>query len=260
MIKNFIIYKFSEEFSRAWRVETNLLSQSTLKKCLQNAQGFSKKKMEAFTALVKREKLALEEETLDHYIANFSCEFRTPKLIAAGVSPPFVPVNFKIWLRKKSSWVIPFDAGRKLSGAAVALLSYATTRNPSSIEHIKLEKEDFLSLKNWVLAESYTTPGQIKRITMHDIMENSVKFKQVVLNSPQLEISKLFNRLLNSAQAIANLSFTTPPLKSTSRSLSCRINHWGCVTIYTPDLLDSELSELISIFEMLYVKKSLRRL
>jgi hypothetical protein len=95
---------------------------------------------------------------------------------------------------------------------------------------------------------------------MHDIMENSVKFKQVVLNSPQLEISKLFNRLLNSAQAIANLSFTTPPLKSTSRSLSCRINHWGCVTIYTPDLLDSELSELISIFEMLYVKKSLRRL
>ena len=255
MIKNCIIYKYSDEFKNIWEIDENKLSKSNLKKCLQEAQGFSRKEIKAFIELAKNEKLSLEEYKKNHYIANFSCEFRTPKLIAAGVSPPFVLVNFKVWLRKKSPWVISFDAGRKLSGAAIALLSYGTTCNSSSIEHIKLEKEDFLSLKNWVLAENHTTPGQIKRITMHDIMENSVKFKQVVLNSPQLEMSKLFNRLLNSAQAIANLSFTTPPLKSTSRSLSCRINHWGCVTIYTPDLLDSELSELISIFEMLYAKK-----
>ena len=259
MIKNFIIYKFSEEFEKVWKVETDTFSRSTLKKCLQDAQGFSRKKLKAFIELAKNEKISLEEETKNHYITNFTCEFRTPKLIAAGISPPFVPVDFRIWLRKRTSWVISFDAGRKLSGAAVALLSYATTGIPSSIEHIRLEKEDFLSLKDWLLTEGHAASGQIRRITMHDIVENSVKFKQIVLNSPQLEVSKLFNRLLSSAQAVANLSFVTPPLKSSSRSLSCRINRWGCVTVYTPELLDSELSELISIFEMLYAKKFKRR-
>jgi len=56
-------------------------------------------------------------------------------------------------------------------------------------------------------------------------------------------------RLLDSASAIANLAFTTPPLSSTSRSLTCRINYWGGLTIYTPNLLDSEIAELIEIFE-----------
>lgn len=239
------------ESKDTWKIDANKFSKSTLKQCLQVAHGFSRKKIEALKELTRNERISLKEETKSHYIAAFSCKFRVPKLIATGLSPPFVPVNFNIWLRKKSSWVVSFDAGRKLSGAAITLLSHATIGNPSSIESIRLEKEDFLGLKDWVLAESHTVPGQIKRITMHDIVENSVKFKQIVLNSPGLEISKLFNRLLNSASAIANLSFTTPPLKSTSRSLSCRINHWGCVTIYTPNLLDSELSELISIFERL---------
>jgi len=56
-------------------------------------------------------------------------------------------------------------------------------------------------------------------------------------------------RLLDSASAIANLSFITPSLNSTKRSLSCRINYWGRLTIYTPNLLDSEIGELIEIFE-----------
>jgi len=252
MIKNCIIYKYSDEFRNAWEMDTNKLSKNTLKKCLQEAQGFSKKKIEALMELTKNERISFKEETQSHYIATFSCEFRVPKFIATGVSPPFVPVNFNIWLRKKSSWVISLDAGRKLSGVAITLLSHSTIGNPSSIKPIRLEKEDFLSLKDWLLAESHIISGQIKRITMHNIVKDSEKFKQIVLNSSRLETSKLFYRLLSSASAIANLSFTTPVLKSTSRSLSCRINHWGCVTIYTPDLLDSELSELIEIFEMLY--------
>lgn len=251
MIKNCIIYKYSDEFKNAWKMDPNKLSKTTLKKCLQEAHSFSRKKIEALMKLTKNERISLKEEMQSYYIATFSCEFRVPKLIAAGVSPPFVPVNFKIWLRKKSSWVIPFDAGRKLSGATITLLSHATTGNPSSIEPIKLEKEDFLNLKDWLLADSHSVTGQIKRITMLDVIENSVKFKQIVLNSPRLETSKLFNRLLNSASGISNMSFTTPLLKSSSRPLSCRINHWGCLTIYTPDLLDSEISELIKIFEML---------
>lgn len=255
MIKNCIIYEYSDEFKNIWDVDERRFAQSTLEQCLQRAEGFAKKRIESFNELSKNAKLSLEEETKNHHIANLSCEFRAQKFIAAGdIIPPFLPVNFKIWLRKESSWVISFDAGRKLSGVALTLLSYATTDIPSSIEPIRLEKENFLQLKNWLLSEDHDIPGQIKRITVHDVDYNLVKFKQIVLNAPRLEQSKLFSQLAESALAISNLSFTTPPLKSTSRPLTCKITRWGGITIYTPHLLDSELSELIEIFERLYTK------
>lgn len=232
-------------------MDKSRFSESNLETCFQEASGFARKRVEAFTSLVQNERISLEEETKTHYVVTSSCEFRTHKLIAAGNSPPFVPVSFRIWLRKESQFAISFDAGRKLSGAAMALLSYATTGDPSSIEHIKLSKEGFLKLKDWILADSYPIPGGIRGITMHDIEEAAIKFKQIALNSPQLEDSPLFNRLLDSASAIANLAFTTPPLSSTSRSLSCRINYWGGLTIYTPNLLNSEIDELIRVFEKL---------
>lgn len=249
MIKNCIIYKFSDEPKDAWKIDKSRFFDSNLENCLQEASGFARKRIEAFMSLVQNERISLEEETKTHYVVTSSCEFRTHKLIAAGNSPPFVPVSFRIWLRKESQFAISFDAGRKLSGAAMALLSYSTTGTPSSIEHIKLTKEDFLKLKDWVLADSHPLSGGIRGVALHDIEEDAIKFKQIVLNSPQLESSPLFNRLLDSASAIANLSFTTPPLNSTNRSLSCRINYWGGLTIYTPNLLDSEIEELIGIFE-----------
>lgn len=253
MIKNCIIYKYSDKFKDIWDVDKKRFRQSTLEKCLQKAEGFTKRTIESFNELSKNEKLSLAKDKKSHYVANLSCEFRAQKFMAAGeIIPPFIPVNFNIWLRKKSSWVISFDAGRKLSGVGIALLSYATTGNPSSIEHIKSEKEDFLKLKNWLLSPSHSIPGQIKRITLHDTEHDSIRFKQIVLNAPQLDRSKLFNRLTDSASAILNLSFITPPIKSTSRSLNCKINHWGGITIYTPNLLDSELSELITVLEGLY--------
>lgn len=256
MIKNCIIFKYSDKFRDNWNIVKSKFPQATLRKSLQEAKGFVKPRIKGLMELTKNEKIRLKEEKPTLYVATFSCEFRTPRLIAAGVSPPFVPVSFGIWLRKKTSWAISFDAGRKLSRAATVLLSYATTGNPSSIENIRLEKGDFIRLKNWILAGGRSIRGQIKRITMYDIEKDSTKFKQVVLSSVRLEDSALFNDLLDSASAVANLTFSTPPLKSGSRPLICKINHWGGVTIYTPDLLDSEVSELIEIFEGLFENKA----
>ena len=250
MIKNCVIYRYSDKFENTWNVDKDRIAESTLDKCLLNAEGFAKKRITALIELARNENLLLEKETQKYYEFTASCEFRVPKLLASGVSP-FVPVNFKIWLRKSSSVVVTFDAGRKLSGVGISLLSLATTDNPSLIEHIKLEKNDFLKLKDWILSDK---AGQIKRITMHNIERDGIRFKQVVLSSDQLESSLLFNDLLNDASAIANLSFVTPPLETTSRLLSCRVNHWGGLTIYTPNLLDSELSELIEVFERLIVR------
>lgn len=249
MIKNCIIFRYSDESTDVQKLDRNSLSDTDLKKCLATASGFAKRRIDGFLKLVRNEALSLEEETKSHYVMNYSCEFRAPKLMAAGGPPPFVPVNFKVWLRKNSPFVISFDAGRKMSGGAMALLSYNTTGNPSSIEHVKLEKENFLRLKEWILPGSYATKGEIKHISMRDVEGDKVKFKQVVLSAPQLQDSPLFNQFLRSASAIASLSFATPPLNSTSRALSCRLNYWGSLTIYSPDLLDSEIAELIQALE-----------
>lgn len=248
MIKNCIIYKYSDEFVNAWKIDRNRFSDNSLQKCLETASGFTRRRVEALMKLVRNEELSLEEETRSHYVITYSCEFRAPKLIAAGGPPPFVPVSFKIWLRKNNPFVISFDAGRKLSGSAIALLSHITTGNPSSIEHIKLEKENFLKLKDWILADSHVARGEIKHVSMRDVEGDTIKFKQIVLNAPQLQDSPLFNQFLDSASVISSLSFTTPPLDSTSRSLSCRINYWGSLTMYTPGLLDSEIAELVGVF------------
>lgn len=249
MIKNCIIYRYSDEFVNAWKIDRNRFSDNDLQKCLETASGFTRRRVEALMKLVRNEELSLEEETRSHYVITYSCEFRAPKLTAAGSPPPFVPVSFKIWLRKNSPFVISFDAGRKLSGGAIALLSHITTGNPSSIEYIKLEKENFLKLKDWILADSHAASGEIKHVSMRDVEGDKVKFKQIVLSAPQLQDSPLFNQFLRSASAIASLSFATPPLNSTSRALSCRLNYWGSLTIYSPDLLDSEIAELTQALE-----------
>lgn len=249
MIKNCIIYRYSDEFANVQKVDGNSFSGANLKKCLETASGFAKRRIDGLMKLVRNEELSLIEETRSHYVINYSCEFRMPKLTAAGGPPPFVPVIFKIWLRKNTAYVISFDAGRKLSGSAMALLSYTTAGNSSSIKHVRLEKENFLRLKEWILPDSPAARGEIKHISMRDVQGDKVKFKQIVLNAPQLQDSPLFNQFLDSASAVASLSFATPLLDSTSRSLSCRINYWGSLTIYSPDLLDSEITELVQALE-----------
>lgn len=256
MIKNCIIYRYSDGAKDNWKIDENKFSSIGLEDCLQEASGLAKKRIKSLIEITRNEKISIEEEKQTYHIASFSCEFRPPKLIASSDTPPFVPVNFRIWLRKKSSLVVSFDAGKKLSGAAVTLLSHATTGSPSSIDNMKLEKTDFANFKNWLLSESHSFPGQIRGITMHGVEEISVNFKKIILNSFQLEKSPLFNQLFSYASTISNMSFLTPPLKSTNRPLSCRINNWGGLTIYTSHLLDSELFELIEIFESLWSQKA----
>jgi len=241
MIKNCIIYRYSEKFKDKWEIDKNKIEQSNLKDCLEKAKGLPKPKIKALTEIARNEKILLEEERDELYVFGVSCEFRVPKLLAAGASP-FVPVNYKIWLRKENSTVVTFDAGRRLSGVGITLLAYATTGDPFSIEHLKLDKSDFIKLKNWLLAND----GHIRRITLQKIEHKDMKFKQIVLNSD------LFLQLLNSSQVITNMSFLTSPLNASNRPLCCRINYWGGLTIYTPNLLDSEISELLKIFETLF--------
>jgi hypothetical protein len=151
-----------------------------------------------------------------------------------------------MWLRKDSSLVISFDAGRKLSSIGVTLLSYATTGDAKAISSAKIDMDAFQRLKKWTLSSA---EGHIKRIALSDVVSGKTRYKQVMLSSNQLESSALFDNLMESSSRVLSMSFTTPKLESTERSLNCRLTHWGGLTIFTPEILDSEMSELIEVME-----------
>ncbi len=249
MIKNCVFYKLSDEV-KEWNINRKEISNSDLVSCLDVANARTKKKLNALIALTQKEKISLEKETNQEYVIDVSTEFRARRFIAAGKIPtPFIPVNYKIWLRKNSSWAISFEAGRKLSSVGISLLSFALTDSPSMFENIKLERDNFINLKDWTLSQKHGISGHIQKISLRNAQYDSIKFKQIILNSPGLEASKLFSGLTDSAQSISELSLITPPIPSTSRQIKCKINHWGGLTIYTPDMMNSELSDLIEIFE-----------
>ncbi len=103
MIKNCIIFTYSDKYKNLWIVETDKIAEGALNGCWQQVEGFAKKRIEVLTKLVKNEKLSLEEERGDYYIFTFSGEFQARKFIATGSLPlPFIPVSFKIWLSKNS--------------------------------------------------------------------------------------------------------------------------------------------------------------
>jgi hypothetical protein len=245
VIKNCVIFRYEKSWTKNWVIDEDKVNRANLKNCMTVAQSRQRKRIESLVAMSRKESLSMASTTRKNHVFVSECEYRAPKLLAAG-SSVFVPVSHKIWLRKSGSLVVSFDAGRKLSSIGVTLLSYATTGSVSAISKEQLDKNAFMRIKEWALSAA---DGHIKRITLSNVMSDKIRFKQIVLSSSQLESSELFDDLVESSSRVLNMSFTTPKLDASSRSLNCRLTHWGGLTIYTPDILDSEMSELIDVME-----------
>jgi hypothetical protein len=240
------IYKYSEKFKNTWKIDKEALIGNNFEKCLRNAEKNAKKKIEKLRTYVRNERLSLEEESSEHYLLTFSADFRPHEHVSTGITPSYEPVNFKIWLDRKSSIVISVGANRIQSKVGVALLSCATAGNPLSIESLRLEKENFLKLKDWVLS---TIKEQIKGITIYDVEYEGQKFEQISLRSNQLG-DLLSGNLLNSASSVKNLSFTVALKYTTTYTLNCRITPTGELRIYSPKKLqDIGLSKIIEVIK-----------
>jgi len=251
MIKNCIIYRIAEKYKSKLQVDKRALSAVTLKRCLEEAKGLIKPRLRALVQIAHEEKIELTDETDEYYQFQVYCEFRSRRLLATSVTP-FVPVSFRIWLRKKTPIVVVFNAGRKLASVGITLLAYATTGNPAAIESLKLDKSAFLRLISWL--KENAPDSQIKRITIKKIHYRGVLLRELTLNAEHLEETQLFSEIIGSIRqeiesVITSLSFLTPPLEVSRRRLSCRLNYWGCLTIYTADVSDLELLELIKTLE-----------
>jgi len=251
MIKNCIIFCYGKTYQNQWKINPTELSKIRLEKILKISSGFTTKRIKSLLSLAKSEVLSFTKEDSNKVVLKLNCKFRSKRLLAAGeLEPPLVPVIVPIWIRRKSNWVVTFDAGRRLSWVAAILLAYASTGNPSGIENNKFTRDDFYKLILWLQLNN----GLIRRITLYNVQENSVKFKQIVMNSPQLEQSRSFQQFIKSCQGIGDISFTLPPLPATSRSLSCRLNYTGTLTVYTPNPFESEISAILKLIEQIILK------
>lgn len=198
----------------------------------------------------KDEKLSLINVGQNYTRFNLTCEYQTSVPLAAEMKP-FVPIAFDIVLRNTSNYVISYDIGRIISRIGTTLIGFALCDNPEAVNPVSFDKNDFLTVITWVTRSSMA--GQIKSVSMKDTRYENSPYRRASLSSDYLEESDLFNKLLDSTPFVSNLGFETPELRSTGRSLSCRLSHWGGLVIYSRDLLESELLELIHEFEKLFV-------
>lgn len=207
-----------------------------------------KKQVEALKKYVRNESITLSNETSDYYELEVSLEMQARR-VPANIKPPYVPIRYKLWIRKESPYVITFGVGRRQSKVGILMLSYATTSRLDGVDRIVLYKEDFLRLIKWILDNN----GHIRRITLDRIKEKGdVELKQLVLSAERLEDSELFEMGLRESSVIKNLAFLSPPLESSGRNIYCRLSYWGSLTVYTKDLKDFEFLELIRIFEDIF--------
>jgi len=246
MLKNIIIYRYSDKERNNWKVDEDRIKSSNFENCLINDKGYYQKRIENLISKTENESISLDFSGNEYHRFTVSCLYKSGS-IQASDETPFIPVLFEMILRNESSFILCFDSGKNLSKVGTTLLANATTGNPSAIEHILLNKQNFTDLQNWVLSGSL--PGQIKRMTMHNVEYGYFRYKQIVLRSENLQNSELFKSLYPSTPIVTNMSFSTPLLRASGRSISGRINYWGGLTIYSGGLLESELFELIRVLE-----------
>jgi len=245
MLNSIILHKID---SNNLRFEKEIIETVNLEMCLTKSSGRNETLIRGLIDKTKDEKLSLINVGENNTRFNLTCEYQTSVPLAAGMKP-FVPITHDIVLRNKSNYVISYNIGRKISRISTTLIGFALCDNPGTVNPISLDKNDFLNVINWITQSPLE--GQIKSVSVKDTRYQNSQYRHASLSSNYLEESQLFNDLLDSTPFVASLGFETPEIRSTGRSLSCRLSHWGGLVIYSRELLDVEILELIHEIERL---------
>jgi len=249
MMKNIVLFNGQNISDIQSLIDAESIEDVRLKDCLRSSNLSSKPKIEALLEISQNEELFDFEENDNYYSVRLACDFKAPKLLAAN-GAPYVPVNYPIWIGKNEPWCITQDAGRKLSSVGIALVSYTITSDPLAYMLMRATKVAFQSVIDKVVNPD--DGGQIKRISCENVVVDGTEYKQIILGANQLQDSSLFSKVLSSSAWISSMTFVSPPLVSSDREVVCRLNDWGGLTVYSPDVLDSEVLEVVqSIYSVL---------
>jgi len=197
--------------------------------------------------LVKGGELSFVRQTEFLNVFSYSGDFQLPRPQAAG-GVAHVPMNFNVWQQRGGHFVASFMAPKKLSKIAIALLSYATHRDPFLIKPVQLTKSDFISLKDYILKRG----GDLKQLIFWNIRGSSIggaKVTQWRLSGSALEKFPDFDEYLKHFPRIRLLGFSFKPTAE-CRDIRFRIIDWGGGQFYSPaDPVAHEILQFLDLFD-----------
>lgn len=177
----------------------------------------------------------------------FSCNFQLPTPLAAK-SVRYTEIVSDLWQQKTGNFAISFNAPKKMSKVAIALLSLATFGDPFLIKTTLLSRVDFLKLNDYILSMG----GDLRQLIFWGIKgqdKSEAQIKQFRLSGTKLEKMPGFYELLNNASKIRLLGFGFKP-STESREIRFRLIHWGGGQLYSPpDPLSHEIFEFLNLFD-----------
>ncbi len=248
MIRLCQVFRIQDESNQ--RSSTDLPKQVTLESCTRAASGTLRRRLEGLRGVVRKEILRSDEENSDFKAYSLSAETQAPGMMAIGDEPlPFIEVSFPIWRMKKWPLILVFDAGRKLAVTGACMTSMLWYGEPSMVQPVRLDRDDFLSMIKRVSSADVYPQGTIRRITFRNARTNGEAFKQVTLVGESLEETNLFTSLRDSSSFITELAFLAPMFQGVERRLSSRMTRLGSLTLYSPDMSDFETVRLVEFLE-----------
>ena len=192
---------------------------------------------------VRNGNLKMVNELEPHRVFNFSCEYRVR---TRAREPIFAPINFELWQRKNDPITVTFDAPRKVSRVAVALLSLLIYNDPFAITPISFTATNFLKLKDNVLEKQ---SGNLTQVFLQNIRSQKGIIRRFLMTGSKVEEFMNIDEMFENASKVIGMGCAIPSQEG-KRRLSFRIKHWGGGQIYSPSVpLDHEISELIDLFE-----------
>lgn len=196
--------------------------------------------------LVKEGRLEFIRQSMSLNLFHFSCEFQLPRPLAA-TSVGYAKMGLELWQQRQGIFMASFNAPKRLSKIAVAMLSQLMYGDPFYIRPYSLTRNDFLKLRELIMEKK----GDLKQLIFGGIKNEKgqeANITQFRLSGSKLDKMEGFNDLLEHSAKIKCLGFSVKPTLE-SREISFRIIDWGGGQFYHPtDPLDHEILEFLQLF------------
>lgn len=159
-------------------------------------------------------------------------------------------IEHDVWVRTSSNMLIVLDSpSRRISNAIGQLVSLKLFNDPSLILPLRLERRHVEAIESWITAKEHEVAGNIIRVTFRRASINGSVVEEISLKKEGLDATEIYPKLKSSAHTIASITFVTPLLPEIGRRITCRIDSYGGLLIYTPNLREVDLEVLINKLE-----------
>lgn len=170
--------------------------------------------------------------------------------VATG-SPPPVPIQVSVWVRRTVPWVIVFEANRGLSEAAARLVATAVAGDPSMVDPLTPDLPHWQALEEWA-EQKGTGSGAILGGRFYHARPADTPVEWIALRCASASDRKLLRECMKTSTGIGELLIRTRSLKPLRESLLCRIGRYGGIRVYGDDILDEAIEALLFELQVIW--------